>query len=58
MICQAPNYESIMKGYLNKFTFPLDLLQVMIYIFGEYGRNLPTQIIRQVKILNYETIQI
>jgi len=35
----------------------LDLLQVMIYIFGEYGRNLPTQIIRQVKILNYETIQ-
>jgi hypothetical protein len=35
----------------------MDLLQVMMYIYSEYGRNLPTHIIRQVKKLNYETIQ-
>jgi len=35
----------------------MDLLQVMVHIYGEYGRNLPTHIIRQVKKLNYETIQ-
>lgn len=35
----------------------LDLLQVMIVIYEQYGKDLPFSIIRQVKVLNTYTIQ-
>jgi hypothetical protein len=35
----------------------LDLLQVMIHIYNDYGKDLPTNIVRQVKTLNKYTIK-
>ena len=35
----------------------LDLLQAMITVYKEYGNNLNQNIIRQVKILNEQTVQ-
>ena len=35
----------------------LDLLQVMIIVYMQYGKDLPTSIVRQVKVLNEQTIQ-
>lgn len=35
----------------------LDLIQVMIIIYSQYGKDLPTTIIRQVKTLNEHTLQ-
>jgi hypothetical protein len=35
----------------------LDLLQAMVIVYKWYGKNLPKQVVRQVKILNAQTIQ-
>jgi hypothetical protein len=35
----------------------LDLLQAMITVYNEYGKNLNQNIVRQVKILNEQTVQ-
>lgn len=35
----------------------LDLLQAMIVVYDLYGKNLPTHVIRQVKMLNEHTVQ-
>lgn len=35
----------------------LDLLQVMIVIYEQYGKDLPSSIVRQVKVLNEQTVQ-
>jgi hypothetical protein len=35
----------------------MDLFQVMIYLYDIHGRDIPKQIIRQVKKLNQLTIQ-
>jgi hypothetical protein len=35
----------------------LDLLQAMLVVYNEYGKDLPDHIVRQVKTLNEQTIQ-
>ena len=35
----------------------LDLLQSMIVVYGQYGKDLPSSLIRQVKLLNVQTVE-
>lgn len=35
----------------------LDLLQSMIVVYDQYGKNLPNNIVRQIKMLNEQTVQ-
>jgi hypothetical protein len=35
----------------------LDLLQSMIVVYGQYGKDIPSSVIRQVKLLNKQTVE-
>lgn len=35
----------------------LDLLQSMVVVYGQYGKDIPDCVIRQVKLLNVQTVQ-
>jgi hypothetical protein len=45
------------KFRLNEDQNVLDLLVAMVIVFEWYGKSLPTQVVRQVKVLNAETVQ-
>lgn len=51
-------YERSYKKFkLSEDQNVLDLLQSMIVVYEQYGKNLPTSITRQVKLLNVQTVQ-
>lgn len=51
-------YERTYKKFrLTEDQNVLDLLQAMVLIYEEYGKDLPDHIVRQVKALNEQTIQ-
>lgn len=45
------------KFRLNEDQNVLDLLQAMIVVYDQYGKDLPFSVVRQVKVLNEQTVQ-
>lgn len=51
-------YERSYKKFkLSEDQNVLDLLLSMIVVYGQYGKDLPTSVTRQVKLLNIQTVQ-
>lgn len=49
--------RSYKKFKLSEDQNVLDLLQSMIVVYGQYGKDLPTSVTRQVKLLNVQTVE-